>query len=607
MGAPGGPPMDGEVRDEPVSAKLITLVGEAAAQPGDAMTAMPRVGRAELNRRVVYLMLFRLVLISLVLGVTILLSWLSDVDPLAPNSLVLFAIIGTTYLLTLIYSLAIKRGLDPMRLADAQMVADLITSTLLVHITGGAQSAYTFFFPLSIIGAATVRFRGGAVAVASASVLLFVGVSLLGWAEILPTPGGQRVLPNDLSSVELSRAMALNLAAFAGVAFLAFNLGAQIQRTSASLLSERTAAADLFALHEDIVRSLSSGLITIDRRHHVLTINRAACAILATDAGSSVGRPVEQLLPGLEIALEPPLRDAQRFDFTVEGSEHSALILGMTTSPLRNNQDVVIGRILSFQDLTELRAMEAQVQRAERLAVIGSLAAGVAHEIRNPLASISGSVELLSNDASDQEDNRPLMNIITREIDRLNGMISDLLDYANPHPRKSIEFDLAVMVCETIQVFEQDRHFEAVELTLTDDSPREGLRLVADPGKLRQVLWNLLRNAAEAAASSPGAAVKVAVKRAPSAAVIEVVDNGPGLSAEHLAQIFDPFFTTKTRGSGLGLATSHNIVTEHNGRLEVDSDLGAGCRFTVTIPFDLTPIVAGDSTSSIPAYNGSHD
>ncbi len=562
-----------------------SAVAPVADRAAESLTGLPASAawRDELNRRVLYLMLFRLVLISLVLGVTIILSWLSDVDALSPASLVLFGIIGTTYLLSLIYAVAIRRGIDPMRLADGQVAADLITTCVLIHITGGAQSAYTFFFPLSIIGAATVRFRAGAVTAAAASVALFLAVSVLGWLEILPHLSGQRVLPSELTGVEFGRAVALNLAAFAGVAVLAYNLGAQIQRTAESLRSERTAAADLATLHGDIVRSLSSGLITVDREGRVLSINQAACDLLETTVLDAIGHRADRVMPGVAARIGDLLqRDSRRFDLTVERGDRS-LILGVSTSSLRDNQNQIIGRVLSFQDLTELREMERQYQRAERMAVIGRLAAGVAHEIRNPLASISGSIELLAPARSESDDDRRLMEIINREIERLNQMISDLLDYSNPQPRKLIEFDLAVLVSETLQVFEQDRDFGDIEIALTEDSPREGLSVIADPAKLRQVLWNLLRNAAEAATEGGGHVV-VRLGREDSNVVIEVKDDGPGLDAEHLERVFDPFFTTKTRGSGLGLATCQNIMTEHGGEILAAGDPGQGCTFTVVLP-----------------------
>lgn len=544
------------------------------------------VSRAlDIHRRVVYLMLFRLVLISLVLGATTLLSWLSDVDLSAPNSLVLFGIIGTTYLLTIIYAVALGRVSDPHRLADLQLVVDLVISALLVHVTGGAQSAYTFFFPLSIIAAATVRFRAGAVVVALASVIVFSAVSVLGWLDIVPSFAGQRLLPSSLTSVELGRSMALNLAAIAGVAVLAYNLGGQIQQTSASLETQRTRAADLRALSQDIVRCLSSGLITIDNDGRVLTANRVACEILDLDPAGVIGQSLIILVPSLADVLGGLGRRDEIRRLELEVTRAHKVILGVSLSPLRNNRDEVIGRILNIQDLTEIREMEAQMRRAERLAVVGTLAAGVAHEIRNPLAAISGSIELLSADPDPNtgaDDNRTLMDIINREVDRLNGLITDLLDYTNPQPRELLSFDLVELVRETMTVFEQDREFADLAMHVEIDAGQEhgAIEIVADPARVRQVLWNLLRNAAAAATST----ITVRLRRQDDDALIDVRDDGPGIPADVLPQVFDPFFTTKKRGTGLGLATCHSIITEHGGEIRVISPVGEGCTFTIQLP-----------------------
>lgn len=537
-------------------------------------------GLAEtLRRRVVYLMLFRLVLISLVLGSTLVLWWLSDVDLATPSSMVVYAIIATTYLLTIVYALAVNRAVDLGRLASIQLALDLVTSALLMHVTGGAQSAYTFFFPLTIIAAAVIHFRAGAVIVAGAAALLYSTVALLGWLELLPVPQGQAVLPWDATAVELGRAMALNLAACAGVAVLASNLGGQIQQTSASLASQRDATANLYALHEDIVRSLSSGLLTVELGGAVLTVNHAACEILGVPAPELVGRRLAEIMPGIEpmLAEAGEQRAAQRRDLTRARPGGGAQVLAVSVSQLRSSRDQVIGRVVNFQDLTELRAMERQMRRAERLAVIGTLAAGVAHEIRNPLAAISGSIELLRATPQADEDSRALMDIVTREVERLDALITDLLDYTNPQPRALVGFDLASLARETVQVFVQDRSFEAVHVTCEG---LEALEMVADPGRVRQVLWNLLRNGAEAARSR----LVVRVDRREGAAVLEVEDDGPGIEPEHLERVFDPFFTTKSQGSGLGLATCHSIVREHDGNIHVENRPGGGCRFVVTLP-----------------------
>jgi two-component system sensor histidine kinase PilS (NtrC family) len=244
--------------------------------------------------------------------------------------------------------------------------------------------------------------------------------------------------------------------------------------------------------------------------------------------------------------------------------------------------------------------MEKQVQHAERLAAIGTLAAGVAHEIRNPLAAISGSIELLRS--APDEDNRPLMDIITREIDRLNRMIGDLLDYANPGPREFVEFDFAELVHETLAVFARDTGLNEVTVEVAEGSLEHGLAIVGDPSKLKQVLWNLLRNAAEAARTG-GGTVSVRVDADRQDALVEVLDTGPGIDEGHISHVFEPFFTTKKSGSGLGLATSHNIILEHGGTIRAESHEGQGARFVVRLPLDS----GGTPTESVRAYTRGRD
>jgi len=543
----------------------------------------PEAGRDELRRRVTYLMLFRLVLITMVLGATIVIAWVGDADLTTTHSVILFGIIIATYLVTVGYALRLEQVTRLESFADLQLAVDLLITSLLVHITGGAQSAYSFFFPLSIIGAATVRFRAGALAVAASSAGLFTVISVLGWVEILPAPSGQHVLPADLSTLQFVRALALNLAGMTAVGFLAANLGSQVQRTVRSLESERSAAADLFAVHEDIVRCLSSGLITIDDDERILTANHAALEILGL-AKSPVGQPLRDVSRGLASALPGlvPHAAARRLECEVNVGPRS-LVLGLSVSPLVDHRDREVGRIVNFQDLSDLRAMERQVKRAERLATIGTLAAGIAHELRNPLASISGSVELLRATPDEGSEDRALMDIVNREVGRLDALVSQLLDYANPRPPQAVRFDLRSLLEETITVFRQDQSFADVELGLEDSASSEPFWIVADPSKMRQVVWNLMRNAADASRRG-GRSVRIALVRSARDAVVEIHDDGPGISDQDLERIFDPFFTTKSTGTGLGLAIVQSIVEEHEGHIAIHTRPGEGTTFEVRVP-----------------------
>ena len=361
-----------------------------------------------------------------------------------------------------------------------------------------------------------------------------------------------------------------------GVGALAFIFGDQLEKGAESLATTRKAAADLFTLHQDIVRSLASGLITIAPDGTVLTANQAGADILRRTVPELAGKSIESAMPGLSAMLVESKGELRRADLDL-----GELTVGVTVSPLRDVRDHVIGRVVNFQDLTELRRLETHMRRAERLATVGQLAAGVAHEIRNPLAAISGSIELLRQTPQASDDDRTLMTIVHREIQRLNVLIDDLLDYANPRPSQHVDFDLAVLVRETCQVVRADKAFEAIELTCDADT---AIPLRADSAKLRQVVWNLLRNAADAAATG-GNHVRVEARHQPTTGVtITVADDGAGIAPDQLARIFDPFFTTKKKGTGLGLATCHAIIAEHGGHIDVESEVGKGTKMVVRLP-----------------------
>jgi two-component system sensor histidine kinase PilS (NtrC family) len=552
----------------------------AAAAPG-----------AELRRRISQLMLFRVVLITLVLVVTVVLGWASPVQLAQPNAAWLFGIVAVTYALSIGYALWLERARSPIRFADAQIAADLAITTVLVHVTGGAQSAYTFFYPLSIIAAALVRYRRGAVIVAVLSVALYAGVSLAGWLRWLPTPGGQRLVPWDLPLWPLVRTLVMNAGAFGAVAFLAAYLGQQLAHAGERLETQQVRTAQLAALNEDIIRCLSSGLVTVDRNGRVLTINEAAAEILGVDRRHAVSQPLATLAPSIAKLMAT---------LDVHGALRRAAVdvgdrtLGVSVSPLTDHQRNAAGRIVNFQDLTELRRMEEQVKRAERLAVLGRVAAGVAHEIRNPLASISGSIELLKGELPAGDDNHSLMEIVLREVDRLNGLVTDLLDYARPRSPAPEAMELAPLVEETTRVFGQDRSTSVppVRVVGTDVV----IPLLADPAQLRQVLWNLLRNAAEATPEGGGEIV-VTLGVEDDVATLTVADQGVGIPVEEQERIFEPFYTTKTRGSGLGLPTVHRIVTEHGGTVTLESLPGSGTRVVVRLPVASAAVERTDGAS----------
>jgi two-component system, NtrC family, sensor histidine kinase PilS len=541
---------------------------------------------SDLRQRTARLLLLRTLVVTVVLGLSLWLVWTGDTAE-KRGLWLQSAVIVATFSSSIVFGVLLSRGLPPERVVWPVQANDLVLTSVLVYITGGVQSPYQFLYAISIVTAGALSYRRGAIVVTIASLAAASLVALAAWGHVLAIQVSTQLKPWDQSGAELIRTLGVNVAAMIGVGALATIFGDQLQRGAETLATTRRAAADLLTLHQDIVRSLSSGLITTGPDGRVITANQVAADILHASASALVGQALGTLLPGL-----PPAdaRGPRRVDLEIVTGH-----IGATVSPLRDVHEHTIGEVINFQDLTELRRLEQQSRRAERLAIVGQLAAGVAHEIRNPLASISGSIELLRQTPQASEEDRTLMAIVHREIQRLNVLIGDLLDYANPRPMQATDFDLAGLVEETLRVARTEPAFEDVELVAELDQP---LPIHADPAKLRQVVWNLVRNARDAAKAG-GKHVRVEARHAATIARISVRDDGPGISKDLVARIFDPFMTTKEKGTGLGLATCHAIVAEHNGRIDVETS-PAGTAMIVTLPLVHTDRIAAAANATGP-------
>jgi two-component system sensor histidine kinase PilS (NtrC family) len=554
-------------------------------EPADSLVRVPTSGATEdLGKRITRHLLLRTLVISAVLGLSV---WLLAINQSTARLAIWLqsSVIAATYLSSIVFGVQLRRGVEP-RFVTRQMHAnDIVLTSALVFITGGALSPYMFLYALTIVSSGALSHRRGAVAATIASLAMAIIVAVLAHTKSLALPIGQ-IRPQDQSWPDLFRSLGINLAALTGVGALSTIFGDQLQRSAETLASTRRAAADLLTLHQDIVRSLSSGLITITPEGKILSANAVAGEILrATSHEDLTGKAVDLVMPGVWALIAD---NRQRADLAIPTPKHDMVMLGVTVSPLRDMRDDVIGRVINFQDLTELRRLELHARRAERLATVGQLAAGIAHEIRNPLASISGSIELLQASPQANEEDRTLMQIVHREVQRLNVLIGDLLDYANPRPSEPVDFDLGGLVEETLRVARTETAFAEIALTVEVVGK---LEINADPAKLRQVVWNLVRNARDAAASG-GRHVHVVVVRRGDDAVISVRDDGPGIAKELVGRIFDPFVTTKEKGTGLGLATSHAVVAELNGRIDVETESG-GTTMTVTLPINASARRAG--------------
>ncbi|MGZ3425633.1 MAG: two-component system sensor histidine kinase NtrB [Polyangia bacterium] len=517
--------------------------------------------------RLTWVMLFRVGLVTLLLAAALVAEVGAGVGEVtSPVVGTLFWLIVATYGLTIVFALALPRVGQIDRLAAAQVGSDLVLTTLLVHVTGGAESAFAFMYILVVVGAAFVLGRAALIA-AAVAVLVYVADGI-----------GFSSLPLRT----LIRSLAVNAVAFAATGALATRLATELRRAGEHIASQGIKLRDLAALHQDVIRGLTSGLVTVGRDGRILTFNSAAADITGRSAGEAIGRPLVEIMPGLA-ALQASVGDGALLRRgEVMQAVAGGLVqrtLGVSLSPLVDSYGRTVGRIVNFQDLTELRRMEAAMQRTERLAAVGRLAAGIAHEIRNPLAAISGSIELLSQtmQGDGAKENKELMSIVIREVDRLNGLITELLEFARPRSLETERLDGAATMAEMLKVFENDKRLGDVRVELV---AADAVFVEADPSQLRQVVWNLLRNAAEAA---PHQTITVELRADAEFASLTVRDRGPGISPEHRARMFEPFFSTKEGGTGLGLATVHRIVEEHKGTVELDCPASGGTAVTVKL------------------------
>lgn len=543
----------------------------------------------EVLRIVTYLMLVRTALATVLMLSVVVLAFVSGTpETLAgPFGRFVFALLATTYLASLAYALTLHRISDPIRFSDIQIGVDLILITMLVHATGGAQSAYTFLYLVDVIAVSALPRGFGATSVAVAAILMYLGIALLGYLRILPPITGQTVFPWDMTREEFVFRILLFSAGLISVGSLGVSLASQRRKVGERLVEQQQIVGDLASLHQNTIRCLSSGLVTTTLDGNITMMNDAACEILGITANQRpLGKNLKEYIPGITSVMTRVGTLGRVLRDEVEAIREDGVkrCLGLSATPLSDHTHTVIGRVVHFQDLTELRRMELAVARSEHLAGIGRLAANIAHEIRNPLASISGSVEVLKSFPGVDNETRNLVDIAVREVDRVNALITGLLDYARPRAEDRQRLDLAEIVTEVVTIFDRERR--TCEITMIQDLEQD-VWIEGGQGQLRQVLWNLLRNAVEAMPMGGQVHLQVEKGRGMEGqpeAHLTISDTGTGISAADLGHIFEPFFSRKPNGTGLGLATTARIIEEHSGTIEVSSEEGKGTAFMLRFP-----------------------
>jgi len=513
-----------------------------------------------------------------------------------------FVLIAVVYAVSLAYYATLHLVDRYPWLVNLQLSTDALLVAGFIGLTGGIVSVFSSLFVLPIIAASTIRFRRGALQVAGLSVLLYVAMVAGQYMGALPFWLGAFELPTGRFA---QYTIGINVFGFVAVALLSGSLADRLQSADARLAHTSLELNDLRALNEYVIDGLLSGLVTVDANTRILTFNRASTSIMGVTAEQAVGRDAIDVLqlPAATRAQLVTLAQTKslRVDFEYRTSAGQVLDIGLMATMLSfpNGRN---GYLFTFQDVTELRRLERNARLQQRLAAVGEMAAGIAHEIRNPLASISGSIQVLRQELPLSEEQGQLMDIVLRESARLNDTIRSFLAYARPQKFAVARLDLAKVVHDTVVLI---RNSDEVRDTHTVDVqvPAEPVWFEADENQIRQVVWNIASNGLRAMTGGGRLLLSVETGTANEReeVVLGVQDNGRGIPAEEIDGIFQPFRSSFDRGTGLGLAIVHRIVTDYGGVIQVSSAVGVGTTVRVRFPVRAMPVVQQPAALRVPA------
>ena len=476
------------------------------------------------------------------------------------------------YSLSLFYILLLSFWQEHRLQAALQVVTDVVLVTLVVHETGGWDSSLNFLYPLVIIVATVLLTRVWAGLVAALAFILYGTVLELNYYGVIPSYCTTHPGLKSLQSI-----IFVNLFAFLAVAYLAGLLTHKLRQVGVQLKDASGALESLQALHENIIHSISSGLITAGLDGRITLVNAAAERLLERTAAELLGAPVHQLfldpLPSVESEQS---HGEVRFDPPTKFRKTLRVRVSALSVPEKGD----LGYVYAFDDLTEIRRLEREVRMQDRLAAVGRLAAAIAHEIRNPLTSIAGSVSMLSGLPEMNEDHRRLLDIVTRESQRLNAIITDFLAYSRTKKFQFDRVDLIRLVEDTLTLMDHRMAAEKTGIEINRRFVSEAL-VIADGDKLKQVFWNLCENAVRA--MKGGGTLTAAVESLGDDWQVSFMDTGMGMTPQQIEKIFEPFQSNFEGGTGLGLAIVYQIVQAHDGKVWARSKPGQGTTFVLRL------------------------
>src|SRR6202166_2569591 len=477
------------------------------------------------------------------------------------------------YSLSLFYMLLLSLWREHRLQASLQVLTDLVLVSLVVHETGGWDTSLNFLYPLVIIVASVLLPRMWAQLVAALAFILYGTVLELNYFGVVPSYSSTHPDVKTLQAI-----IFVNLFAFLAVAYLAGLLTAKLRQVGVQLKDTSGALESLQVLHENIIHSISSGLITTGLDGRITLVNGAAQRLLERTPAELVDTPVHRLfldpLPSVE---SQRAHGEVRFDAPTTFRKTVRVRVAALTVPERGD----LGYVYVLDDLTEIRRLEREVRMQDRLAAVGRLAAAIAHEIRNPLTSIAGSVSMLSGVPELNEDHRRLLDIVTRESQRLNSIITDFLAYSRTKQYHFDKVDLVQLVEDTLTLMQHRMTAENTGISIERRFAASQAWTIADGDKIKQVFWNFCENAVRA--MKGGGGLTVTLESFGEDWQVGFTDTGAGMSPQQIEKIFEPFQSNFEGGTGLGLAIVYQIVQAHGGKVWARSKPGKGTTFVLRL------------------------
>jgi two-component system sensor histidine kinase HydH len=408
------------------------------------------------------------------------------------------------------------------------------------------------------------------------------------WQENENTSNSARIIfvGLDMSPIEEAHRADVRHAVIMGailllVGFAGFTLLFLVQ----SYRSTRASLSRIKAFSDNVVENVPIGLLALDHQGKIAAFNRGAEAILQLSAPQVIGLEAFRIIPNdllAEINHSKNQADVIEKEIECKLADGKIVPLEIGVSSLKDENDTFLGNVLLFKDLTEVRTLRREVARSQRLASVGRLAAGVAHEIRNPLSSIKGFATYFKERYPDRSEDQQTADIMIQEVDRLNRVVGQLLEFARPVSIKPKPVSLQTLLDDSIKLIKDQAAAKGISIQTQNNTQVAKVRI--DPDRINQVLLNLYLNAIDSMENGGELRVEITGEGPRRNVVIQVSDTGRGISRENLSKIFEPYFTTKSTGTGLGLAIAHNIVEAMGGKITVESDTEAGTTFTIALP-----------------------